>query len=121
MALIGLAGVYFSSPAKPMPCSLISREPRFDVMTRSMFRKSALRPTVVRQSGMVHDLEQDIADARVRLLDLVQEEDRIGVLADRLREEAALLEPDVAGRCAYQPRDGMSEVIGFLRRSELKG
>ena len=43
----------------------------------------------------------------MRFLDLVEQEDRVGTAAHCLGELAALLEPDVAGRGADEPRDGV--------------
>ena len=44
---------------------------------------------------------------RVRLLDLVEQHDRVGAAADRLGQLARLLVADVARRRADQPRDGV--------------
>ena len=43
----------------------------------------------------------------VGLLALVEEDDRVGALAHRLGEHAALAEADVAGRRADEPGDGV--------------
>ena len=43
----------------------------------------------------------------MRLLNLVEKDDRIWSAANGLRQLAALLIPDVAGRGAHQPRDGV--------------
>jgi hypothetical protein len=66
-----------------------------------------LAAVVVGQRGVVHHLEQDVEDVGVRLLDLVEQQHRVRVLADGVDEQAALLEADVAGRRADQPRDGV--------------
>ena len=41
----------------------------------------------------------------MRLLDLVEQHDAVGMRAHRVDEQAALLEADVSGRRADQPRD----------------
>lgn len=57
--------------------------------------------------AVVEDLEQDVEDLGVGLLDLVQQDDAVRAAADRLRELAALLVADVAGRGADEPRDAV--------------
>ena len=64
----------------------------------------ALAAVVVGQRRVVHHLEQDVVDVGVRLLDLVEQHDRVRVLVDRVGELAALIEADVARRRADQPR-----------------
>eukprot|EP00976_Prorocentrum_cordatum_P070015 1179774-Prorocentrum_minimum.AAC.2 len=51
----------------------------------------------VRQPPVLHHLQQDVEDVRVRLLDLVQEHHTEGLAAHRLRERAARAEAHVAG------------------------
>ena len=64
------------------------------------------RPALaVGQSAVVEDLEQDVEDVPVGLLDLVEQDDRIGPPADGLGEPAAFLVADVAGRGADQAGD----------------
>ena len=53
---------------------------------------------------MVHHLQQDVVDVGVRLLDLVEQQHRVGLLGHRLGEQAALVEADVAGRRTDQAR-----------------
>ena len=59
----------------------------------------------VGQAAVVEHLEQDVEDVAVGLLDLVEQDDRVGPAADRLGEPAAFLVADVAGRGADQPGD----------------
>jgi hypothetical protein len=66
-----------------------------------------LAAVVVRQGGVVHHLQQDVEDVGVRLLDLVEQQHAVGVLADRVDQQATLLEADVAGRRADEPGDGV--------------
>ena len=63
-----------------------------------------LAAVVVGQRAVVHHLQQDVEDVRVRLLDLVEQQHRVRLLGDRLGEQPALVEADVAGRRADQPR-----------------
>ena len=62
-------------------------------------------PLAVGQPAVVEDLEQHVEDVAVGLLDLVEQDDRIGPAADRLGEPAAFLVADVARRGADQPGD----------------
>ena len=58
--------------------------------------------------------------SRVRLLDLVEEDDRVRMLPDGVDQQSALLEADVAGRRADQPRDGvLLHVLAHVEAEEL--
>jgi peptide deformylase len=50
--------------------------------------RAALR---VREPPVLEDLQEDVADVRVGLLDLVQQQDGVRLAADRLGELAALV------------------------------
>ena len=60
----------------------------------------------VGQLPLLQDLEQDVEDVRVRLLDLVEQEHRVRLAPHGLRELAALVVADVAGRGADEPGHG---------------
>ena len=69
---------------------------------------------------MVHHLQQDVVDVGVRLLDLVEQHDAVGMRADRVDQQAALLEADVAGRRADEPRDRvLLHVLAHVEADEL--
>src|SRR5689334_3699564 len=56
----------------------------------------------------------------MRLLDLVEEQHRVRRLGDGLREEAAAIEADVAGRSADEARDGVPLlVLAHVEAEEL--
>ena len=59
----------------------------------------------VGQVAVVHHLQQHVEHVRVRLLDLVEEDDRVGAPAHALGELAALLVADVPGGRADQAGD----------------
>jgi len=59
----------------------------------------------VGHDAVLQDLQQDVPHVLVRLLDLVEQHDRIGFAADLLGQLAALVIADVARRRADQPRD----------------
>ena len=59
----------------------------------------------VGQRAVVHDLQQDVVDVRVRLLDLVEQHHRVRVLVDGVGQQAALVEADIARRRADQAAD----------------
>ena len=57
---------------------------------------------VVSQRTMIHHLQQNIKDIRVRFFDLVQQQHRIRMFANRFGQQTALIEADVARRRANQ-------------------
>src|SRR5690606_22198405 len=59
---------------------------------------------VIRQLAVVHDLQQDVEQIRMRLLDLVKEKHAVRMLVDTIRKQAALVEADVAWWRADQAR-----------------
>ena len=65
-------------------------------MMRMTCRKSARLAVVVGQRAVVHHLEEHVEDVGVRLLDLVEQEHRVRRLGDRVGQEAAAIEADVA-------------------------
>src|SRR5699024_6345162 len=62
------------------------------------------------------DLEQDVHDVRVRLFDLVEEDDGVGLAADLPRELPGLVVAHVARGRAYDAGDG--ELLHGLRHGE---
>ena len=69
----------------------------------------------VGQPAIVEHLQQDVENIRVRLLDLVEEDDSVRAAANSLGQLPALVVADVAGRRADQPRDGMLlHVLGHV-------
>ena len=63
---------------------------------------------VVGEFAVVHDLKQDVEQVGVGFLDLVEQQHGVGVLVDGVGEQTALVEADIAGRGADQPRHGMA-------------
>jgi len=47
---------------------------------------------------MIHHLEKDAEQVGVRLLDFIEQQDGIRLLADGVGQESPLVEPDVARR-----------------------
>ena len=70
----------------------------------------------VRDAAVVEDLQQQVHDVRVRLFDLVEEDDGVRAAADLLRELAGLVIADVARGRADHARDG--ELLHELRHIE---
>ncbi len=69
---------------------------------------------------MVHHLEQDVVDVRMRLLDFVEEHHAVGMRPHGVHEQPALFEADVAGRRANQPRDRvLLHVLAHVEADEL--
>ena len=57
---------------------------------------------VVGELAVVHDLQKDVEQVRMRLLDLVEQQHAVRMLVDAVGQQAALVETDVAGRRADQ-------------------
>jgi len=60
---------------------------------------------MVGELAVIHDLQQDVEQVRMGLLNLVQQQHAMRMLVDRVGQEAALVEPDIARRGADQARD----------------
>src|ERR687890_167755 len=74
------------------------------------------RPALgVREAPVIEDLQERVEDLRVGLLDLVEEDDRVGTPADLLRELSCLLVADVARRRADEARHR----VGFLKLGHI--
>src|SRR5574340_1015672 len=73
---------------------------RADVAGHDHDRVAEIDPPALRiaQMPVFEDLEQDVEDLGVGLLDLVEEDHRVALATDGLRQLAALLEADVAWR-----------------------
>ena len=75
---------------------------------------------VVGELAVVHDLQQQIEDIRMRLLDLVEQYHRMRLFGHRLGEQTALVVTDIAGRRTDQTRDGMPlHVLGHIETDQL--
>jgi hypothetical protein len=69
---------------------------------------------------VVHHLQQDVEQVRMGLLDLVEQQDAIGMLIDTIGQQAALVETDIAGRGADQPADSVPlHVFGHVEAQQL--
>ena len=69
---------------------------------------------------MVHHLEQDVEQVGMGLLDFVEQQHAVRGLVDRVGQQAALIEADVARRRADQPRDGVAlHVLAHVEAQEL--
>ncbi len=69
---------------------------------------------------MIHDLQQQIEHIRVCLLDLIEQQHAMRMLGDRLGQQAALVEADIARRRADQARDRVAlHVFRHVEAQEL--
>ena len=66
------------------------------------------RSLTVGQPAIIENLEEDIEHLRVRFLDLVEQDDRVGPATHSLGELPPFLVADVARRRADQARDGVT-------------
>ena len=67
-----------------------------------------LLAVVVGELAVIHDLQQHVEQVRMRLLDLVEQQHAVRMLVDAVGQKPALVEADIAGRRADQPRDGVA-------------
>ena len=75
---------------------------------------------VVGQLTVVHHLQQDVEQIGMRLFDLVQQQHAVGMLIDRIGQQAALVEADITGRRPDQPRHGMPlHVLGHVEPGDF--
>ena len=65
----------------------------------------------VGEAAVVEHLQEHVEDLGVRLLDLVEQDDRVRPPAHRLGQLAALVVADVAGRRPDQPRHGVPLLV----------
>mmetsp|Transcript_31137 Transcript_31137/g.90488 ORF Transcript_31137/g.90488 Transcript_31137/m.90488 type:complete len:338 (+) Transcript_31137:650-1663(+) len=73
----------------------------------------------VRESAIVHNLEEHVEDPRVCLLDFVQQHDAVGSTAHGLGQRASLVVAHVARRGADEPGDGVGlEVLAHVDAHE---
>ena len=77
-------------------------------MIRMTLRKSTDLPLWSVELAVIHHLQQDVEQVGMGLLDLVEQQHGVGMLIDAVGQEAALVEADIAGRGADQPRYRMA-------------
>ncbi len=76
---------------------------------------------MIGQLAVVHHLQQDVEEVRMRLFDLVEQQHAVRMLVDRVGEQAALVEADIARRRADQPRDRVAlHVFGHVEADQLE-
>ena len=93
------------------------------VVVRTAAEVRTVRTAAVKARARAR-LQQHVEDVGVRLLDLVEQHDGVRVPPHGLRELAARLVPDVAGRRAGEARDGvrlhvLRHVNAHLRAEEI--
>ena len=75
---------------------------------------------VVGQTTIIHHLQQDVEQVRVRLFDFVQEQHAMRVLVDRIGQQAALVIADIARRGTDQARHTVAlHIFGHVEPLEL--
>ena len=62
----------------------------------------SLPALIVGERRVIHHLQKDVKNVGVGLLDLIEQQDRVGVLADLLDQHSPLVVPHVARRSADQ-------------------
>ena len=100
---LGDRGAYCGSRDSAM----ITSVPTLEVRMISVFLKSMRRPVPSSIMALVEHLEEDLVHVGMGLLDLVEQDDAVGLAAHRLGQPAALAIADIARRRALQRRDGV--------------
>ena len=93
---------------KPIAARCAVRRARIGRHDQDHVAEVDLLAVVVGQLAVVHHLQQDVEQVRMRLLDLVEQQHAMRMLVDAVGQQAALVEADIAGRRADQPRDGVA-------------
>ncbi len=74
---------------------------------------------VIGELAVVHHLKEDVEQVRVRLFDLVEQQHRVGMLVDCVRQETALVVTDIARRRADQAADRVAlHIFGHVEALE---
>jgi hypothetical protein len=77
----------------------------------SAITRSRIASLTVGETTLVEQLQEHVEHIAVRLLDLIEEKDRVRPAAHRFRQLAALFVADVAGRRADQARHGVPLLV----------
>ena len=95
-----------SRPSRPKPIAsfAMSEAPALVVMIRMTLRKSTVLPLWSVSFPWSITCSRMLNRSWMRLLDLVQQQHRVRMLVDRVGQQAALVEADIARRRADQPR-----------------
>ena len=76
---------------------------------------------MVGQLAVVHDLQEDVEEVRMGLFDLVEQQHAMGMLVDRVGQQPALVEADIARRRADQPRNRVAlHIFGHVEARQLE-
>ena len=113
-----IRGVILMSEANRSPCSGLRASVRGH--DQNHIAEISLAAVVVRQSAVIHDLQQQVEYLGVRLLDLIEQQHAMRLLGNGLGQQPALIETDIAGRRTDQPRHGMAlHVLGHIEANQL--
>ena len=72
---------------------------------------------MIGQAAIIHHLQQDVEQVRMGLFDFVEQQHAMRVLVDRIGQQTALVETDIARRRTDQARDRMAFHIFATCRS----
>ena len=101
---------------KPMLSRAMSAAPAFVVMMRIDVPEIDGLAVVVGELAVIHHLQQDVEQVRVRLLDLVEQDYAVRMLVDRVGQQPALVVADIARRRADQPADRVAlHIFGHIK------
>ena len=75
---------------------------------------------MVRELAVIHDLQQHVEQIGMRLLDLVEQQDRVGMLIGGVGKQAALIEADITRRRPDEAGYGVAlHIFGHVESDQL--
>ena len=73
----------------------------------------------IRHVAFIQQLQQDVKDIDVRFFNLIEQDDRVRLLSNRVGEHAPFVVADVAWRCANQSSHGVFfHVLGHVQTNQ---
>ena len=73
-------------------------------------------PVIVGQRAVIHHLQQQVKDIRVRFFDFIQQQYRMRMLNNSIGQQTALVETDIPRRRTNQAADGVAfHILGHIK------
>ena len=80
-----------------------------------------LLAVIIGQLAVIHDLQEDIEQIRMRLLDFIEQQDRMRLLVNGIGQQTALIKTDITRRRADQATDRMPfHIFRHIKAHQIK-